>query len=53
MSVKLKVLKDLQYSKWLLLCIYMQLGILRVCMGVASTSTKNKVGDKITAYYHN
>jgi hypothetical protein len=27
MSVKLKVLKDLQYSKWLLLCIYMQLGI--------------------------
>jgi hypothetical protein len=26
---------------------------LKVHMGVPSTSTKNKVGDNVTAYYHN
>jgi DUF1365 family protein len=58
MSVKLKVLNRVVSKRLTVLKVVTTLHLhafrnLRVHMGVPSTSTKNKVGDKITAYYHN
>jgi DUF1365 family protein len=58
MSVKLKVLNMVVSKRLTVLKVVTSLHLhairnLRVHMGVPSTSTKNKKGDKIAAYYHN